>query len=168
LCISACEQILVVPPFEGAHDGRVPVFNVKTTTEAYIPIVVYFIDVGEIEFFAPLLHSGGGGAVQCPLQTESLRSSSGLLLRLALHPQMACSCDRLGVHLGCNRDLHADLPVLRGMPLQLKTAAASGQQPVGWAGHRTVHAEYTHMRSEPREVLRPMQPFMQLLQPSGT
>jgi hypothetical protein len=38
----------VVPPFERARDGRVPAFDVETTTEACIPIVVYFIDVGEI------------------------------------------------------------------------------------------------------------------------
>jgi hypothetical protein len=167
LCISTCERILVVPPFEGACDGHVPVFNVKTTTEAYIPIVVYFIDVGEIQFFAPLLHSGGG-AVQCRLHTASCWSSSRWLLCLALHPQMACGCARLGIHLGCDRDLHTDLPILRGMPLQLKMAAVSGQQSVGWAGHRSVCAEHTHVRSGPREVQQPMQPFVQSLQPSGT
>jgi hypothetical protein len=120
----------VVPPFEGARDGRVPIFDVETIAEAYILIVVYFIDVGEIWFLAPLLHSGGG-AVQCHLHTESLRSLSGWLLRLALQPQMVCSCNRLGIHLGCNRDLHADLPIMRGTPLWLKMAAALGQQPVG-------------------------------------
>jgi hypothetical protein len=62
----------VVPLFEGARVGRVTIFDVKTTTEAYIPIVVYFIDVQEILFFALLLHSWGG-AVRCRLHTESLR-----------------------------------------------------------------------------------------------
>ncbi len=66
LCISVCEQILVVPLFEEARDGRVPVFNVKTTTEAYIPIVVYFIDVGEIQFFCTAVAFRGGGCAMPP------------------------------------------------------------------------------------------------------
>ncbi len=72
LCVSTCERILVVPPFEGACDGRVPVFDVEATTEAYIPIVVYFIDIGEIQFFELLPHFWGG-AVRCCLHMESLR-----------------------------------------------------------------------------------------------
>ncbi len=72
LCVSACEQILVVPPFEGACAGRVTVFDVKTTTEAYIPIVVHFIDVGGILFLCVAV-AFLGGAVRCRLHTESLR-----------------------------------------------------------------------------------------------
>jgi hypothetical protein len=48
LGILAHERILVIPLFEGARDGHVPVFDVKSTLEAHIPIVVYLIDVGEI------------------------------------------------------------------------------------------------------------------------
>jgi hypothetical protein len=60
LSIFACEQILVIPLFEGARDSRVPIFNVKSTSEAHIPIVVYLIDVGEIWVAALLLDAGGG------------------------------------------------------------------------------------------------------------
>jgi hypothetical protein len=60
LGIFACEGILVIRLFEGACDGRVPVFDVKLTLEAHIPIVVYLIDVGEIRIPALLLDTGGG------------------------------------------------------------------------------------------------------------
>jgi hypothetical protein len=60
LGILACEQILVIPLFEGARDGRVPVFDVKSTSEAHIPIVVYLIDVGEIQVVVLLLDTGSG------------------------------------------------------------------------------------------------------------
>jgi hypothetical protein len=49
----------VIPPFEGARDGRVSIFDVKSTSEAHIPIVVYLIDVGEIQVAALLLDTGG-------------------------------------------------------------------------------------------------------------
>ncbi len=55
LCVLAGEQILVVPPFEWARDGRVPVFNIKAATETYIPVVVDHIYVGEIRVPALLL-----------------------------------------------------------------------------------------------------------------
>jgi hypothetical protein len=59
LGIFAREQILVIPLFEGARDGHVPVFNVKSTSEAHIPIVVYLVDVGEIWVAVLLLDTGG-------------------------------------------------------------------------------------------------------------
>jgi hypothetical protein len=61
LCILAGERILVVPPFEWAHDGCVPVFNIKAAMETHIPVVVDLIYVGEI--WVPvllLLHTCGG------------------------------------------------------------------------------------------------------------
>jgi hypothetical protein len=48
LCVLVGEQILVVPPFEWAHDRRVPVFNIKVAMETHIPVVVDLIYVGEI------------------------------------------------------------------------------------------------------------------------
>jgi hypothetical protein len=64
LCVLAGEQILVVPPFELARDGRVPVFNIKAATETHIPVVVDLIYVGEIRVPALLLlHTCGRGAV---------------------------------------------------------------------------------------------------------
>jgi hypothetical protein len=63
--IFACEQILVIPLFEGAWDGRVPIFDVESASEAHIPIVVYLIDVGEIQVAALLLDTGGGCELYC-------------------------------------------------------------------------------------------------------
>jgi hypothetical protein len=61
LCILAGERILVVPPFEWARDGRVPVFNIKAAIETHIPVVVDLIYVGEIRVSALLLlHTCGG------------------------------------------------------------------------------------------------------------
>ncbi len=61
LCVLAGEQILVVPPFEWARDGHVPVFNIKAATETHIPVVVDLIYVGEIWVPALLLlHTCGG------------------------------------------------------------------------------------------------------------
>ncbi len=61
LCVLAGERILVVPPFEWARDGCVPVFNIKAATEAHIPVVVDLIYVGEIRVSALLLlHTCGG------------------------------------------------------------------------------------------------------------
>jgi hypothetical protein len=50
----------VITLFEGARDGRVPIFDVESTSEAHIPIVVYLIDVGEIRVAALLLDTRGG------------------------------------------------------------------------------------------------------------
>jgi hypothetical protein len=50
----------VIPLFEGAGDGPVPVFDVKCKLEAHNPIVVYLIDVGENWVAALLLDTGGG------------------------------------------------------------------------------------------------------------
>ncbi len=60
LGVFACEQILVIPLFEGAHDGRMPVVDVEHTSEVHIPIVVYLIDVGEIRVAVLLLETRGG------------------------------------------------------------------------------------------------------------
>jgi len=65
LGVFAREGILVIPPFEGARDGRVPVFDVESPSEAHIPIVVYLIDVGEIRVAALLLDTGGGWELSC-------------------------------------------------------------------------------------------------------
>ncbi len=54
------EGILVIPHFEGARDRCVPIFDVESTSEAHIPIVVYLIDVGEIWVLALLLDTRGG------------------------------------------------------------------------------------------------------------
>ncbi len=48
LCVPAGEQILVVPTFKWARDGRVPICNIKAATETHIPVVVDLIYVGEI------------------------------------------------------------------------------------------------------------------------
>jgi hypothetical protein len=61
LCVLAGEQILVVPPFEWARDGRVLVFNIKAATETHIPVVVDLIYVGEIWVPALLLSPTCGG-----------------------------------------------------------------------------------------------------------
>ncbi len=61
LCVPTGERILVVPPFEWARDGRVPVFNIKAAMETHIPVVVNLIYVGEIWVPALLLlHMCGG------------------------------------------------------------------------------------------------------------
>jgi hypothetical protein len=60
LGVLACEQILVIQLFEGACDERVSIFDVESTSEAHIPIVVYLIDVGKIQVAALLLDTGGG------------------------------------------------------------------------------------------------------------
>ncbi len=61
LCVLAGERILVVPPFDWAHDGCVTVFNIKAATETHIPVVVDLIHVGEIWVLALLLlHTCGG------------------------------------------------------------------------------------------------------------
>ncbi len=60
LAVFAREGILVIPLFEGARDGCVPVFDVESTLEAHIPIDVYLIHVGEIRVAALLLDTGGG------------------------------------------------------------------------------------------------------------
>ncbi len=61
LCVLVGEQILVVPPFEWARDGGVPVFNIKAATETHIPVVVDLIYVGEIRVpTLLLLHTCGG------------------------------------------------------------------------------------------------------------
>ena len=48
LSIFACERKLVVSFFEGACGGGVPIFNIKSTRKTNIPIVVTFINVGEV------------------------------------------------------------------------------------------------------------------------
>ncbi len=45
LCIFVCKLILVVPFFERARAGRVPVLDIKAATEANIPIVVDVVHV---------------------------------------------------------------------------------------------------------------------------
>jgi hypothetical protein len=45
LGVFADEGILVIPLFEGARDRCVPIFDVKSTSNAHIPIVMYLIDV---------------------------------------------------------------------------------------------------------------------------
>ncbi len=55
LCVLAGEQILVVLLFEWAHDGHVPVLNIKAASETHIPVVVDLIYVGEIWVPALLL-----------------------------------------------------------------------------------------------------------------
>ncbi len=63
--IFVCEQILAIPLFEGARDRRVPIFDVKSASEAHIPIVVYLLDVGEIWVAALLLDTGGSCELCC-------------------------------------------------------------------------------------------------------
>ncbi len=54
------EGILVIPLFEGARDRCLPVFDVESTLEAHIPIIVYLIDVEEIWVATLLLDTQGG------------------------------------------------------------------------------------------------------------
>ena len=39
------EGLLVIRFFEGARHGGVPIFNVKTTRKANVPVVVALVDV---------------------------------------------------------------------------------------------------------------------------
>jgi hypothetical protein len=48
LSIVACERKLVVSLLEGACGGGVPIFNIKSTGKTNIPIVVSFVNVGEV------------------------------------------------------------------------------------------------------------------------
>jgi hypothetical protein len=63
LRILSGEGILMVPPLEWARDRCVPIFDVKTTSETCIPIVVYLIDVGEIRVTTSLVLDNSWGRV---------------------------------------------------------------------------------------------------------
>jgi hypothetical protein len=93
LGIFACEGILVIPLFEGARDGCVPVFDVESTLEA-----VYLIHVGEIRVAALLLDTRGGWELwyASPVWNQvghrwadplpRMASAKGMRLQPPLHP----------------------------------------------------------------------------------
>jgi hypothetical protein len=51
---------LAIPLFEWACAGCVPIFNIKPTTEAHIPIVVEFVNVRKVGVVALQTTTGGG------------------------------------------------------------------------------------------------------------
>jgi hypothetical protein len=129
----ACEQILVIPLFEGAHDRCVPILDVKSTLEAHIPIVVYLIDVGEIWVVALLLDTGGSwelcyaslvwnqvghcwgisSAMHGIYKQRAAATSSASDSAVTLPPTLT-SMSRIKNPHGCERLLHWDSNLLDG------------------------------------------------------
>jgi hypothetical protein len=137
LCVLAGEQILVVPPFEWARDGRVPIFNIKAAAETHIPVVVDLIYVGEIWVPALLLlHTCGGlcdaAAIRnhCSDRLGSSCSTHSVCKRCmaatTMAPTAAATASRLlfstpaGVSSNCQeRLLHRDSNLLDGRHMKL-------------------------------------------------
>jgi hypothetical protein len=153
LGVFACEQILVIPLFEGAHDGRVPVFDVESTSEAHTPIVVYLIGVGEIRVAALLLDTGGGwelyyaspiwnqvghrwgisSAAHGIRERHAAATTSASNSAATLTPTLT-STSRIENPHGCKRLLHWDGNLLDGRDTEW-FAWNKGMGVLGWGRH---------------------------------